>query len=696
MRCATAALMMLCAVQAWLLPAASARITRIEVTGRESPTFGGHAWPGVGQYEKITGIAHGEVDPLDPKNALITDVDLAPTNARGRVEYAVDFYILKPIDLRKGAHKVVYEPPNRGHKTWQVLGRVPAGNDPGAAITDPEILAQAFLMPRGYTVVWSGWERISAAGTDAGAGFTGITVPVAKHRDGSTISGPAYEYIVTGLNSYPLSYAAATLNKTWAHLTHRVHLDDPPQELPADAWGYNEDGSAISLRDGPFVDGDIYEFAYTARDPTVNGLGLAAVRDLNAWLRNAEADDAGHPNPLAHDVTRIYTEAVSQPGRMLNDFRHLGFNEAENGGKVFDAMLQWLAAGDGLNLNYRFSQPARTERNRQDHLYLEAVFPFANVDSRDPVSGRTDSRLARCQATTTCPLSAEVLSSNEYWVKAGSLLHTSADGRHDLAYSRYTRDYLIAGSQHGTGRDSKGVCQQTQNPLDAAPVLRALFVALDAWTRGEAPPASRVPTLAGGTLAPPLPQTAVGFPVIPGVTYTGLKTTRYALDYGPDYPTSGIAVINPPAVQWPYEDNAHNGPIYPSFVPTTDRDGNETAGVRLADVAVPLATFTGWALRAGPQANDGCEGAGQIIPFAKTAAQRLAAGDPRRAVEERYPSFEAYRRAIDQALDALIGDRLLLCEDAAAEQRRLYAAGLARGVPPPPGGVPAPAKLPHC
>ena len=109
---------------------AQARITSIDVTQTESPTFGGFSWPEVGQYEKIVGVAHGEVNPLDPKNAVIADIKLAPRNARGNVEYAFDFYILKPIDLKKGAHKMMYEPPNRGRKTWNTFGRVPGGNDP--------------------------------------------------------------------------------------------------------------------------------------------------------------------------------------------------------------------------------------------------------------------------------------------------------------------------------------------------------------------------------------------------------------------------------------------------------------------------------------------------------------------------------------------------------------------------------------
>jgi hypothetical protein len=674
-------------------PVAEARITKVQITGTETPTFGGYSWPGVGQYEKIVGKAFGEVDPTDPKNSLIVDIGLAPTNVRGNVEYSVDFYILKPRDLSKGAHKVMYEPPNRGRKTWQSLGRVTSGgNDPGS-ITDPTELANSFLMPRGYTLVWSGWDKSAAANT------TNITLPIAKNPGNTTITGPAYEYIVTsGTGAFTLAYPAATLDKSQARLTHRVHLNDTPTVIPATGWTYNATGTTINLVPPGWVANDIYEFSYTAKDPTVNGLGFAAVRDWNAWLRYETHDDFLNPNPLAGDIQRIYTEISSQPGRFLNDFRHLGFNQAENGKKVFDGLMQWIAAGDGINLNYRFSQPGRTERNRQDHLYVEGVFPFANVTTTDPITGKTDSRYARCEATGTCPLGVEIYSANEYWVKAASLLHTTPDGAHDLADSPFTRNYFISSHQHGTGNGaSKGNCQQFLNPLDSAPIQRALFIALDEWTNGTLPPTSRVPKLSDGTLVPPLPQAGMGFPTIPGVTYTGLKTTRYLLDYGLNFYTTGIATINPPVIFPPtYEDNPLNGPIYPSFVPKTDSDGNDIAGVRLADVTVPLATYTGWALRSGPQANDGCEGSGQMIPFATTTAARLAAGDPRPSVEERYPSFGQYQSAVMRALDDLIKDRLMLCEDADEEQARLLQAGLDAGVPPPAGHLPSQPVPPHC
>jgi hypothetical protein len=671
---------------------ADARLSKFVITTHESPTFGGYSWPGVGQYEKIAGKAYGEVDPFDEKNTIIVDLRLAPRNANGNVEYSFDFYILKPIDLSKGAHKVMYEPPNRGNKTWGTLGRFPAGgNDPGSVI-NPNVLAKAFFMPRGYTMVWSGWDK--SAGTSSANFNTTITLPVAKNPNGTSITGPSFEYFVTGspsgAPSFALTYPAATLDTTRATLTHRIHLNDKPTTLAASDWKYNNDGTAIALIAGNFAANDIYEFSYTAKDPTVNGVGFAAIRDFNAWLRYEGEDDNHTPNPLAADITRIYTEVVSQPARTLNDFTYLGFNQAENGGIVFDGMLQWIGAGDGISMNYRFSQPGRTERNRQDHLFNEAVFPFANVMTTDPFTGKRDSRYAKCEASHTCPLAMEIYSSNEYWVKAASLLHTNPEATADLPDSPFARNYLISSHQHGTGDPTtRGACQQLLNPLNSASVQRALFNALDQWSSDQRqPPASRVPRLSDRTLVPPLPQSGTGFPHIPGVTYTGLKSTRYRLNFGPNFYETGIATFNPPLFSPPYEDNPANGPIYPSYIPKTDSDGNEIAGIRLADVTVPLATYSGWALRAGAWANDGCESSGQYIPFAKTRSERTVSGDPRPSAQERYSSLNDYAGLAIGALQQMVRERLLLCEDFDAELSRLMAAGAAAGLQNPPGIAP--------
>jgi hypothetical protein len=282
-------------------------------------------------------------------------------------------------------------------------------------------------------------------------------------------------------------------------------------------------------------------------------------------------------------------------------------------------------------------------------------------------------------------------------VKAASLLHTDPTGSVDLPDSPYARNYFISSHQHGTGNGaSKGACQQFLNPLNSAPIQRALFLALDDWEHGVLPPPSAVPRLADGTFAQTTAQADVGFPSIPSVTYTGLKTTRYLLNYGANFDATGVPTFNPPINAAPYEDNTANGPIYPSFVPRTDGDGNDIAGVRLPDVTVPLATFTGWALRAGAWANDGCEGSGQFIPFAKTRADRIASGDPRPSVEERYKAFGQYRSAVVNAVDALVKRRLMLCEDAGDQVTRLIDAGLAAGVPQPTGNEPKYPEVPHC
>jgi len=686
----------------FITPIAEARVTAVQYS---TPTvaFGGYSWPGVGRYVKITGTATAEVDPGDPRNALIVDLTLAQPqaapgqpgrNASGKVVYQFNFYILKPENLSavdrtlNGYGKMMYEPPNRGGKTWTALGRVTGGGNDPATITDPTVLANSFLMPRGYTLVWSGWEPLGSLSS-----LTAVAaLPVAKNSDGSTITGPAYEYVVSSAASFTLAYAAATLDKSRATLTHRVHLTDAPQVVPADQWNYNAAGTAISLVGGNFVANDIYEFSYTAKDPWVAGLGFAAVRDWNSFIKYETADDAGNPNPLANYITRIHTEISSQPGRMLNDFRHLGFNEDERGRKVFDGHMQWISAGSGIGMNYRFSQSGRTERNRQDHLYAENLFPFANVPTTDPFTGKTDNRYAKCEQTGTCPFGVEIYSANEYWVKSASLLHTTPDGSRDLPEAPFTRNYFISSHMHGSSGfpPTQGNCQQLTNPLNSAPVQRALFLALDKWaTTGTPAPASRVPKLSDGTLVLPA---NTGFPTnipdvlgasgTPGkVTYTGLKTTRYRFDYGPGFYDTGIPSIFPPVIA--SDSSGHllyqfdpgtpivsvNGPVYPSFVPKTDSDGNDIAGVRLPDVMVPLATYTGWALRRAPQTNDGCEGSGQFIPLATNTQTRGA--DPRPSIGERYSGFQDYDSKIVAAIDAMVSDRLMLCEDATSERARL-------------------------
>ena len=663
---------------------ADARVTKINVTTFESPTYGGYSFPGVGQYEKIAGTMTAEIDPNDAHNAGIVDLALAPRLANGNVQYSFTFYILKPIDLSKGNHRIFYEAPNRGGKLSGTFNQTTGGNDP-ATTTNP---GGAFLNPMGYTLAWSGWDQ--AAGQNSANFNSTITLPVAKNADGSSITGPVYDYIefdnaTTMVAS--ITYTPNTLDQSQAQLTVKAHLNDVPTVIPASGWAYTKvttgsptnDGTAIQLLPAgtAFTQGSIYEFTYTGKDPTVNAVGFAAVRDFASFLRYATADDAGTPNPMAGDVRRIYTYTISQPARMLNDFVYLGFNADEKNRIVFDGMDQWIGAGDGINLNLRFSQPSRTERNRQHHLYQEGVFPFANTMTTDPITGKTDSRFARCTATNTCPVSMEIYSANEYWVKAASLMQTDPAGTVDIAPNPIAPQYFMASHQHGTGNGTtKGACQQLQNPIDSTPVHRALLIAMDQYlTDGTPLPPSTLPLLSDGTLVTPA-QVVAAFPKIPGVTVTGLETTRYLLNYGPRM-AAGIMDINPPVITPPYENNPANGKIYPTYVPMVDSDGNDVAGFRMPEVAVPLATYTGWALRSAAFGlNDGCEGTGQYIPFQATAAARTAAGDPRPSIQERYGSFSGYYFALAGAISNMVSQRMLLPADAGAAFR----AGLARAL----------------
>ena len=641
-------------------------IQRIEITSVESPAFEGRAFGAVGQYQKIRGKAYAEVDPDDSRNAVITDLGLAPRNARNKVDYAFDFYILRPVDIAKGNRKLFYEVSNRGRKLSGPMNGGPVDDDPRTAAQ----AGDGFLLEQGYSLVWSGWDFTAPAT----GGVLTATLPVARHPDGSSVIGPLFEsftFDVGTTATASLVYPAASRDKGSARLTVRERLTDPKTEIAADGWEFVDDRSFRLLPAGTrFRQGAIYEFSYTAKDPVVAGIGFALVRDFVSFLRHAETDAAGNRNPLAGHVDRALAYSVSQPARFMNDFVWLGFNEDRGRAKVFEGVHNWIGAGTGVAANVRFALPLKTERNRQQKLHPEAVFPFSYSTLTDPVTGRTDGRQMRCERSNTCPLILNVNSSNEYWVKAGSLLHSDTRGR-DIDEPKNVRNYLLSSVEHtgGTGSPpTPGICALPRNPVDPYPALRALFIALDRWVDGTLPPASRVPRVRDGTgvmirttkdtvfSIGEVAQAEVGWPTIPGALYTGVATVRTLLDFGPQA-ARGILANNPPVV---------TNTVYPAFVPKVDADGNDIAGIRLPPVAAPIATYTGWGVRGaafgGP---DGCEHFGQSIPFAATRAERQASGDPRLSIEERYPSHEGYVDAVTRAARALERERLLLARDVA-------------------------------
>lgn len=635
---------------------AEARIRKVELQVVESPTFEGRSFGKTGQYEKLRGRAYGEVDPKDPRNAVITDIRRAPLNRRGMVEYSTDVWMVRPIDPNKGNGKIFFELNNRGNilSFGTMNDAAVTGNDP----TTAEQAGNGFLMNRGYTVLEVGWD---ASATPALDRLT-INVPVAKAQGAVSIVGPSLdEFVIDTVTSsaQPLSYPVGDTDKTKASLTWRLRYADTPQPVPSADWNYGPDGKSVTLSTDFQV--GLYEFVYPAKDPLIAGLGFAAIRDVGSFLRNAKADKG---NPLAGQVRQIYSWGLSQPARTMHDFVYLGFNEDERGAQVFDGVLNWIGGATGIFMNYRFAQPGRTHRQHIARWYPEFDFPFANQTLTDPVTGERDGRLKRCRETDTCPLIMEVNSANEYWAKGMSVLRTNLSGN-DIPDAKGVRSYLLSSHPHGgnysPARDgspvplSAGICQQPRNPLAGNTVLRALLVALDKWvTKGAEPPPSEMPLRSEGTLVPALPQATLNFPAIPSVTYNGVHHTGDLFNFGPRYDEHGILTILPPQ---------QLGSPYPVYLPKTDVDGNDVAGVRTPDIAVPIATYTGWNLR---PSGDGCDASGMMIPFAATQAERESSGDPRLSIEERYPSHAAYVQKVTEAANLLVNEGFLLAEDAAA------------------------------
>ena len=567
-----------------LLPGpADAKITTLTIDKTEI-FAGGASFGSVGAYVKIIGTAKGELDPADARNKVIVNLDKAPRNAAGMVEYAVQFYILRPADPAKGSGTLFYEVNNRGKKLATLFLDEAVASSP-TSLNDPVTTADAgngFLFRRGYSLVWSGWDP------DAPTANGGLIVRVPTATDGGKpIVRKVRDEFVFGTRvpetspTAPLSFEAASFVPGAATLTVRTRETDPPQPIPATGWRFVDSRSIELLPAGTkFKPGFIYDFRYKAQNPKITGIGFASTRDLVSFLRYEAKDAAGMPNPLGSGAPILHTIGfgISQSGRYLRDYVGQGFNQDEAGRKVFDGVYAHISGIGRVFDNEEFSQPYRTNTQHEDHFFPENAFPFAHASMTDPVTGKTGALL---RGDGFDPLIIESNTSTEYWQKGASLLATDPLGEHDVAIPETVRLFMIAGTEHGAhaGLDaSLGSCSNPRNPHNPGPALRALVVALDDWVHGMRPPQSRIPTLASESLVPPA---EIGFPALPGITVPqgGNQLMLYG-DWTDPKPLPGKAYVT--KVSW------------------VDADGNEIAGLRLPDIAVPLGTYTGWNLYKSP------------------------------------------------------------------------------------------------
>lgn len=649
-------------------------VVRIEITARE-PFADGHSFGTTGPYEKLTGRLHFEIDPEAERNRVITDVELAPRNERGKVAFWSDFCLLAPADPLRGNRRLLFGVTNRGNKLILAAFNDRGGNDP----TTLDDAGNGFLMRQGYALLWCGWN----GDVRPGNGRMQIGLPVAT-KDGEPITGrihaeicvdrPSFSEPFAWGNSDP--YPVADLDNATATLTMRPDRTQPAVEIPRSQWAFarREDGEVVPdpqsfyVAEG-FRPGWLYELVYVGRDPRVTGLGFAAVRDATSFFRHADRDQQGTVNPQAGTVDYAYIFGISQSGRFINHFVYEGFNTDEAGRMVFDAAMPHVSgAGRGL-FNYRFGQTTRHGSQHEDLLYPSESFPFNTVPQRDPLTNQEEDAFAKARAQGHLPKMFFTGTSTEYWARAASLLHTDVEGKVDAPVDPNARVYVISGAQHVvSARPVRGIHQNGRNTIDYRPVLRALLVALDRWvTAGEEPPPSRYPRIDDGRLVR-LKDWRRQFPKIPGVNLPEDLYRPLRLDFGPRWESAGIADTVPPKV----------GPAYETLVPAVDEDGNEIAGIRLPRIAVPLATYAGWNLRAADYGTEGklARWVGSQWPLPRTIEERQKNGDPRLAILERYPTREAYVARIAEAALELQEQRFLLAEDVARILRRETAVSL--------------------
>ena len=629
-----------------LLPgAARAEVTRVEITSRED-VLGGRAFGTVGAYEKLRGTVYFAVDPNNERNQIIADLDLAPKNSEGMVEFSSDLFILKPKDPSKGNGVAFFDKINRGRLLLlSTFNRARGSQDPTAEAE----FGDGFLMREGYTLVAVGWQF--DVRKDQDPLLVGVDVPIAT-ENGQTITGWINQEIVLGESTDSLLYN----RDTWKYPP--LDPEDPgyrltesgfgvpgpvvaaPRLIPREDWQFGRvengqivlDTNHLWMKDG-FKAGYTYEVTYETKDPPVVGLGFAAVRDMASEVKN-------NPDAIV-SADYVYTYGTSQTGRSQRHFIYEGFTIDEQGRRAIDALFINTGGSSLGSFNERFGVPWELG------AYYHTKFPIRYETTTDPLTGKRDGLGARVPAGLE-PKIFHVDTGSEQWGqgRVATLLHTSIDGREDLPDPPNARIYYLAGAKHGAGgwppEPSDGQ-QELVNPLDYRYGSRGLLASLDRWVReGAEPPASRHPRWSDGTM---VATRNLEYPDIPGVQWPGAEVPgSYRVD------ATGPATI------------------LPFLVSQVDGDGNEIGGLRLPEQQVPLGTYRGWAFRS-PEAglpNTLVPYAGGYIPFARTRAERMQSGDPRPSVEERYASRADYMQRVEVVANRLAQEGYMLQEDVEA------------------------------
>jgi hypothetical protein len=636
-------------------------VTHFDIALRR-PLADGRAFGSVGPYEELKGRLRFAVDPLSPANERITDIALAPRNRDGRVEFASDVSILRPADPARGSGRVLLDVVNRGntvavpnfnHATRPVFGA-------GAEANPPVDVGDGFLMRRGWIVVSCGWQcDVPEIG-----GLFRLHAPQAL-EGGQPIRGRIYVNLQAPENvphfllsdRGHLAHPAADVEERGAVLLVRDQLDGPAETIPRERWRFARaaGGSVVPdprhlWLDGGFAKGRLYQVAYTAVGAPVLGLSFAAMRDCVSWLKH----DAGSPS--GGHARWAYAYGRSQTGRFLRTLIYWDLNVDEQGREALDGIIANVAGGMRGEFNQRFGQNSKDRPQMMSHL-----FPSTDVPTTDAVTGKTDALHARIDARGSRLKVFHTNTSAEYH-------HVDPDGTRDVAHGPSTRVYHFTGTEHGVGiwpatdttpiaADPSGWMERSQNVrniVNYSRLLRACLVNLDRWvTEGVEPPPSLHPRIADGTAAPP-EALAKTFDRIPGASYPRHHARSGRRDFGADAEVRVITQAPP-----------REGAPYACLVPAVDDDGNETSGIAVPELRVPLAACTGWSLR-HPDIG-GAEQllyfAGGTLPFAKTRQARARSGDPRPSIEERYASREAYLERVRKAALELVAARYLLEED---------------------------------